>query len=144
MASQDEARDLVQETFLRIASGRRGLPADLRSAEAWLVRVMVNLARNEWRKRRGRRALDARHLREAMMAASSAPDAAAVARQTIWRAMQQLSPRRRAALVLYELEGATVPRIAELLGVSAVTIRWHLAQGRRDLARIIDPGRHRD
>jgi DNA-directed RNA polymerase specialized sigma24 family protein len=27
--------------------------------------------------------------------------------------------------------------IARLLGISAVTVRWHLSRGRRDLARII-------
>jgi RNA polymerase sigma-70 factor (ECF subfamily) len=141
--SHDEARDLVQETFLRIASRAGGCPRDLRSEEAWLVSVMVNIARNTWRKQRGRRALDARHLRETTAAAPAPPESAVIAKHTIWQAMRQVPPRRRAALILYELEGVTVPRIAGLLGISAVTVRWHLAQGRRDLARIIGrDGRH--
>jgi RNA polymerase sigma-70 factor (ECF subfamily) len=135
--SHDEARDLVQDTFLRIAARDGGFPAGLRSEEAWLVRVLVNVARNEWRKQRGRRVLEAQHLRETLTAAPALPDSAALAKRTIWQAMRQLPPRRRAAIVLYELEGATVARIAELLGVSAITVRWYLAQGRRDLARII-------
>jgi DNA-directed RNA polymerase specialized sigma24 family protein len=38
---------------------------------------------------------------------------------------------------MHELEGAPVDRIAALLGVSAVTVRWHLSMGRRQLARVI-------
>jgi predicted transcriptional regulator len=46
--------------------------------------------------------------------------------------------------VLYELEGKTIPAIATLLGVTAVTVRWHLSRGRKDLARIIgQEGRER-
>ena len=38
-----------------------------------------------------------------------------VARAMIWRGLDALPPRRRAALVLYELEGTTIPAIAALL-----------------------------
>ena len=68
---------------------------------------------------------------------SSTPEDQFVARTTIWRALDLLPPRRRAAVVLYELEGETIPAIAALLGVTPVTVRWHLSRGRRDLARVI-------
>ena len=45
--------------------------------------------------------------------------------------------RRRAILVMYELEGASIPAIAALLGVAAVTVRWHLMVGRREMARVL-------
>jgi DNA-directed RNA polymerase specialized sigma24 family protein len=38
---------------------------------------------------------------------------------------------------MYELEGATIPAIAKSLGVTAVTVRWHLSVGRRELADLI-------
>ena len=139
-SSHDDARDLVQETFLRVAARRNGVPDDVQSEEAWLVRVLINVARNEWRKRRGRLALEAVHLDETTPPSPGSPEAAAMARQAVWRALTQLPPRRRAMIVLYELEGIPVARIAQLLGVSAVTVRWNLAYGRRQLARLIEPG----
>lgn len=45
-------------------------------------------------------------------------------------------------MILYELEGVPIAEIARVLGVSAVTVRWHLSLGRRELARII--GKDRD
>jgi RNA polymerase sigma-70 factor (ECF subfamily) len=55
----------------------------------------------------------------------------------VWRALRTLSPRRRAVLVLHELEGLGIADIAKMLGISAVTVRWHLSVGRRELARVI-------
>jgi RNA polymerase sigma factor (sigma-70 family) len=133
----DAAQDLVQETFLRAARSPGSVPAGLSGAEAWLVRVLINIRRDEWRKSAVRR----RYGEEI----SPAPDvrrdneAALVARATVWRALDILTPRRRAVIVMRELEGMTIPAIASLLGVSAITVRWHLSIGRRELARILRP-----
>jgi DNA-directed RNA polymerase specialized sigma24 family protein len=35
---------------------------------------------------------------------------------------------------MYELEGLAIPAIASLLGISAITVRWHLSKGRRELS----------
>ena len=47
----EEARDLLQETFLRAARRWHALPEDDRGAEAWLVRTAVNLCRDLGRRR---------------------------------------------------------------------------------------------
>ena len=65
------------------------------------------------------------------------PESAFIARSLIWRALDRLPPRRRAVLVMYELEGATIPAIAQMLGVTAVTVRWHLSRGRREMAALV-------
>jgi len=134
----DEALDLVQETFLKAARAPGAVPAGATNEEAWLVRVLINLRRDQWRKARVRE----RHDR-AVGRASGVDDgqeAALIARATVWRALDRLKPRRRAALVMYELEGLPIPTIASLLGISAVTVRWHLSMGRRDLARVLKTG----
>ena len=131
---RDAARDLVQETFLRAARAIDSVPSGEGTEAAWLVRVLVNICKDQWR----RQARDRR-----WRAAASAPvegphpEASIIARTTVWRALDRLAPRRRAALVLYELEGVGIPEIARLLGMSPVTVRWHLSRGRRDLARVI-------
>ena len=132
--SADDARDVVQETFLRAARAPQSIPSGMPHEEAWLVRVLINICRDGWRKQavRSRAAaeppppLDRRGVESEL-----------VARSTIWRALDSLPPRRRAILILYEIEGAAIPAIAKLLGVRAVTVRWHLSVGRRELARVI-------
>jgi RNA polymerase sigma-70 factor, ECF subfamily len=141
-ATADEAGDLVQETFLRAARSPRSVPdGPAANAEAWLVRVLVNIQRDEWRRKATRKRLDPEG--EADVSRNPAPDheRALIAKTIVWRALEQLEPRRRAAIVMYELEGATIPSIAHALGVSAVTVRWHLSMGRRELAAIVRSGR---
>jgi RNA polymerase sigma factor (sigma-70 family) len=132
--SADEARDLVQDTFLRAARAPAAVPSGASAEEAWLVRVLVNLCRDRWRQTANRDRLD-RSM--APPAISPDPEAALVARSVVWRALATLDPRRRAVLVMHELEGSPVEAIARLLGITSVTVRWHLSKGRRQLAAAI-------
>jgi RNA polymerase sigma factor (sigma-70 family) len=138
-ANADEAHDLVQETFLRAARSPKSLPAG--NEEAWLVRVLVNIKRDEWRRKAASKRIDPEREAYAMRAEPTDTETAFIARTTVWRALERLAPRRRAVLVMHELEGATIPAIARLLGVAAVTVRWHLSMGRRELAAIISGAR---
>ena len=131
----DDALDLVQETFLKAARSPRAVPVGLPDEEAWLVRVLINIRRDQWRKAAVRRRHDQTIGHSSGV--DSGQEAALLARATIWRALDLLRPRRRAILVMHELEGLTIPAIASLLGISAVTVRWHLSMGRRDLARAL-------
>lgn len=132
----EDARDIVQETFLRAARSPGSVPEDLSSQEAWLVRVLVNISRDRWR----RLAVHRQSVlagRVTPPADTSNPEPALVARSLVQHALSRLAPRRRAVLVMYELEGATIPAIARLLGVTPVTVRWHLSMGRREMARAL-------
>ena len=132
--SADEARDLVQETFLRVAMAPARVPQGAESEEAWLVRVLINLCRDAWRRAATRRK-HVDHLPAPLPGAN--PEQALVARSIVWRALDRLSPRRRAIFVMHELEDLSPLEIARLLGVATVTVRWHLSRGRQELARIV-------
>ena len=135
--TREEAQDLVQETFLRVARSPSSVPAGTRSEEAWLVRVLVNVCRDQWRRKASRRRLDEKYQAAAGPVTTPNPEHALIAQSTIWRALQELAPRRRMALILYELDGTAIPEIARLLGVSAITVRWHLSRGRKELAQFL-------
>ena len=128
----DDARDLVQETFLRAARSPSSVPFGMPHEEAWLVRVLINISRDRWRQTASRARLD---LRDDLRPAD--PESAFIARSLVWRALDRLPPRRRAVLVMYELEGISVPTIAEILGVTSVTVRWYLSKGRREMAKLV-------
>jgi len=138
--SADDALDLVQETFLRAARAPKSVPFGADREEAWLVRVLINLRRDQWRKA----AVQKRH-DEPRPQLHAEPDhgPAVIARATIWRALDMLPPRRRAVVIMHELEGLAISTIASHLGISAITVRWHLSGGRRDLARVLT-SRHGD
>jgi RNA polymerase sigma factor (sigma-70 family) len=132
----EEARDLVQETFLRAARAQHSIPSG--SEEAWLVRVLVNIRKDEWRRQAAKKRIDPEREALSLRAEPSDHEAAFIAKTTVWRALERLPPRRRAIIVMYELEGTSIAAIAKLLGVNAVTVRWHLSRGRRELAEVIE------
>ncbi len=141
---REEARDLVQETFLRAARQTAALPAGDGPGEAWLVRTLVNLCKDRYR-RLAVRARTAGSLGDAgnpgnIEPGTAHPEEAEVARATVKAALARLSPRRRAVIALHELEGAPVRDVARLLGVTEVTVRWHLLAARRELARLLSAG----
>lgn len=131
----EDPDDIVQETFLRAARALDRVPSGRTSEEAWLVRVLINVCKDAWRQRavRTRAALDGR-LRPDQSQEAEGP---MFARAVVWQALDRLPPRRRAILVMYEIEGAAIPAIAQLVGVSPVTVRWHLMMGRREMARAL-------
>jgi RNA polymerase sigma factor (sigma-70 family) len=132
LGSAEDAHDLVQETFLRAARALSRVPDGESAAEAWLVRVAVNVCRDRQR-RRGVRQARAAELPQQLPAPDE--EAPRLARWTVHAALAQLPARRRSILVMYELEGLSTLEISRLLGASPVTVRWHLAVGRRELAR---------
>jgi RNA polymerase sigma-70 factor (ECF subfamily) len=136
-SSADEARDLVQDTFLKAATALTTVPEGFSREEAWLVRVLVNVRRDQWRKAAVRRR-SAATLR-ADLAATTDVEAAVIAKRIVWSALDQLEPRRRAIVVMHELDGMTPAAIAALLGVRRITVQWHLSMGRKDLRRVLAP-----
>ena len=133
----DDALDLVQETFLKAARAPSSIPSGFADEEAWLVRVLVNIRRDQWRKAAVRRRYN-EETRPSSVAGTDT-EAALVARAAVWSALDVLAPRRRAIVVMHELEGLTVNDIASALRITAITVRWHLSRGRRDLARALKP-----
>lgn len=135
--NRDEALDLVQEAFLRLArAGDRALRGT--EAEAWLMRVVVNLC-NDARRRARVRA----HARGELGAPTSEAGGATL-RVELREALGRLAPRRRAILLLHDLEGRTASEIAEILGSTAVTVRWHLHRARKSIRESLGGRGRRD
>ena len=104
-----------------------------------LVRVLINVCKDSWRHTAVRvKALAEGHVRGA---AAANPESGLLAHAMVWRALDRLPPRRRAILVLYELEGVPVAEIATLIGITPVTVRWHLMRARQEMARVLDDRR---
>jgi RNA polymerase sigma-70 factor (ECF subfamily) len=131
-STKDDALDLVQEAFLKAARSLQSIPAGASQEEAWLVRVLINIRRDQWRKKSIRQYHDL----PGPPVSTSDPEAVLIAKTMVWQALDILSPRRRAIVVMYELDGLSIPSVAVLLGITAITVRWHLSVARRDLAAV--------
>jgi RNA polymerase sigma factor (sigma-70 family) len=98
---------------------------------AWIRRVLINLAIDHARRRqRERRALI--RLEPAPPLELSDPTSA-----RFWAAVRQLPERQRAAVALHYLDDLAVDEIAEILDVSAGTVKTSLFKARQTLARTL-------
>jgi RNA polymerase sigma-70 factor (ECF subfamily) len=135
--SADEARDLVQDTFFRAARSLEAVPTGTAEKEAaWLVRVLVNIRRDQWR-RASVRARNAAMLRAGAAVYPSTLESALITKRAVWAALDVLHPRRRAIVVMHEIEGMSRTAIASCLGISAITVSWHLSMARRELKSLL-------
>jgi RNA polymerase sigma factor (sigma-70 family) len=110
---RDLAQDLVQEAFVRVA-GRSMHIRGVQDIDAYLRKVVVNLYTSSLRRRRVERAWLAR--RESMPAVAG-PDQIAE-RDAMWRALQELPRRQRAAIILRFYEDLSEQASADALGCS--------------------------
>ncbi len=113
---QTSAEDLVQDALLKVADRWSRLRHE--APDAYARRVIYNGAVSRWRRRR----------RETPTA--ELPDAGAPGRSEAWlagadvrAALQGLTPRQRAVLVLRYYDDLSEQQIADTLGVSTGTVK---------------------
>jgi RNA polymerase sigma-70 factor (ECF subfamily) len=126
-----EAEEIMQDAFLKLWE-RWDRTKDLDDPTAYLYRTAMNVFRRRYQR--------------AMMAAKRAlgvgpaVDEFAIAddRHIVRKALAQLSPRQRAALVLTEMLGFSTQETARALGVRAATVRALAFQGRAALKKTME------
>jgi RNA polymerase sigma-70 factor (ECF subfamily) len=133
IGDRDEARDVLQETYLqafrRLETYRGDAPL-----EVWLRAIALGRSR-DWK-----RVILRRFKRTAKLTESSAlvePDIEQVQFDSehvaLYAALRELSHHQRAALLLREWEERSFREIAELLGCAESTARVHHARAREHM-----------
>ncbi len=128
----ETARDLTQETFLRVYERLDQFDASRRFGP-WLFRIGVNLTLDylRRRKRRGRWSLFSESSSERTMDPAVAdPRRAIDLSQEVRAVLEQIPDKYRSVLVLRDLENFTTSEIAAILNRKEATIRWRLAEAR--------------
>ena len=138
LGQREDAEDLVQEAFIAALEKIDTFDGD-RDFGPWFYRILVNRCLNA-RKSRARRSTQDLPADAASGTASPLVSTErAELRDRLREAMQELPERQRVIVTMFDLEGFTSPEIAEVLGISDGTVRWHLHQARRVLREALDP-----
>lgn len=123
---REDARDLVQQTFLQLHRSRADFRPDAK-LRPWLLAIAFNLKRRHL----GRVGRELAHTVEpealANLTASYSPSDALDAEHEVRSALAALPPEQREVIVLHWLAGLPFAEVANLVGASlaAVKVRAH-------------------
>lgn len=143
------AEDVVQETFVRVWSGR--IESGSGTVRAYLYRVARNLAIDELRRRSARSKRELEHGPANLQFPLSPAEILNQedVRLAVNEALQALPERRREAFTLVYLRALTYAEVSEIMGVSPKTVGNHISGALSDLRESLqsileDVGRRED
>jgi RNA polymerase sigma factor (sigma-70 family) len=138
LANDHDADDAVQDGFL--AAWRAIDRYDRnRPFRPWLMRIVVNAARDLRRRQTVRRTDE---LSPALASGGASPEREterSLLRERLTRALAELPERQRLAVTMFDAEGYAHAEIAEVLGVPEGTIRSDVFHARRALRLTLAP-----
>lgn len=130
------ARDCVQEAFIK-ASTRWRKVGRLDNPVAWIRRVAINRSRDIYRsdeRRRRREGLSSPEVLAYTEDTSSDVDGS----MRLVELLQTLPPKQKSAAALYYVDDLPIAEVAEVLGVSTGTVKFHLNQAREHLRQALE------
>ncbi len=149
--TRDRSEDLVQETVVKIYARQHELAA-LQRPGAWLAKVLYNLFVDQ-RRREKRSPVsligDLGGESAQVINLDAFPSSQASLEQDIDQgqfmhklanALKQLSEDQRIALMLYEVEGYSLPEIEQITEVPVGTLKSRLHRARNQLKTLFDQG----
>ena len=139
LVNRYDAEEVAQEVFLKLVQEYQR-PVQIRSWEAWLVRVAVNACRDRRRSVWWQwwRAPSNSIQQEDLPSPSRTPEEHLLTREErehVWNALHALSARQREVFVLRRIEGWSTEEVAKTLGLTAGSIKRHLFHALRHLEK---------
>ena len=142
--NREEAEDLVQETFLRAHRFRHQFQPGT-NFKAWLFKIQTNLFRSRYRKQwNAPQSLDDteefylyQHLGPDQPESEDPADRVLdrIGVEEVRKAIEDLPPAYRAAVLLTDVEGFSYKETAEILSVPIGTVMSRLHRGRQRLQK---------
>ena len=126
-----DADDVFQEVFLAYWK-RRPKIRDEEHLKAWLIRTTINQCKKTYNAAIWRRAVSVSEFGEDASLCFSLP-----LENTLFCALQKMSPKLRSVIHLYYFEEMSVKEIAKLLRMREGTVRMQLTRGRDKLRELI-------
>jgi RNA polymerase sigma-70 factor, ECF subfamily len=134
LGSEEEARDVAQEAFLKAYRALTGFKREARFS-SWLYQIATNLCRDRLRRRRTRATVSLEALEEAgpvMVETRPGAHERLLERdlaQAVRRAIHALPEEQREVVILKEYQDLTFLEIAQALDVPVSTVKTRLYRG---------------
>jgi RNA polymerase sigma-70 factor (ECF subfamily) len=125
------AEDLTQDVFLRVFHGLSGFSLRCRFT-TWLFQIAKHRVLDELRARERRPHTDAID-DVAPLEAIDAPPERTEMIDAVWRAVADLNPDLKMALLLRDVVGLSYQEIADSLEITLATVKWRIYKAREEV-----------
>lgn len=136
LRSDDEARDVVQQTFFQLHKARHDFRQDS-PLRPWVMTIAMNLVRESWRRKKRRRFSPLDDERPAPMPELGPVEAKQRAAR-LREAMASLPESQRLVVELHWFQEHPYAQVAALLGTSEGAVRVRAHRAYRKLQRLLE------
>ncbi|MFO7852221.1 MAG: RNA polymerase sigma factor [Bacteroidota bacterium] len=135
--SYDEARDVLQESFIKIFTSLHTFNGD-GSFEGWMRRIVVNTALEKHRDRYFLNKVEEEGYSNDTLPELEAADISGMEAEDLLNLIMELPPKYRMVFNLYALEGYSHKEIAMKLNISEGTSKSNLSRARSILQKKVE------
>lgn len=126
--NETDCEDVVQEAILKAYKNRSSLK-NLQYFKTWLVRITINECYNFLRKNKNTISYEE---------LESVKESADESYTDLYAAIKKLDTKKRLPIVLYYIEGYSLPEIAKILHIPTGTVKSRLAKGRKEIKEFLE------
>jgi len=148
----EDAQDLTQEVFIKVYRTVGSFDGEKASFNTWVTAVTRNLLVDHFRKTRNERATDSIDavqggeengptMADRLASTGDSPQLHVESRERremVHRALQEISPDLREAVILRDLQDMDYKEIAQVLEIPEGTVKSRISRGRAELARLLE------
>ena len=132
--NEDDAIEVLHNGFLKVYKNMHTYDTSKASLYTWIRKIMVNSAIDFLRKRNRYSTVELEKAEEPGIDAEAVQHLSA---QELLKLVKKLSPATQTVFNLYVIEGYNHREIANLIGISEGTSKWHLSEARRQLQLLL-------
>tara|TARA_B100001989_G_C24530093_1_gene461114 strand:- start:581 stop:1228 length:648 start_codon:yes stop_codon:yes gene_type:complete len=131
-----QAEDCTQQVFLEAMQGIQNFRGES-SISTWLYRISTRVVYKHFQKRNKLSSFMELLTKDTQTSQPEQPIAEKLlvdkeTRQLVWDILELMSPRKRIAILLCDLEGCSLNEASEMLGIPAGTVSSRLNHGRKE------------
>ncbi|MCK4856816.1 MAG: sigma-70 family RNA polymerase sigma factor [candidate division Zixibacteria bacterium] len=138
LSSEDEARDLLQDTFLRVWQHKQSY--DFRYAfSTWIYTIALNLARNELRRRKKFRFFDIGDFADKLPSREEKKESSPKLKELLDHEISRLPEKYKTAFILRDVDSLSYEEIAQVLSIPLGTVKSRVNRARSILRKRLRP-----
>ena len=126
------AEDLTQDVFVRVFNALPKFSSESKFT-TWLFQVTKNRVLDEWRTQERRPRLVVSPDEVSRLEAFDQPVERLETMDALWRAIRELNPDLKMALLLRDIVGLPYREIADSLEITLATVKWRIFKAREEV-----------